>query len=89
MPMKYKRKGAYWQKFVDEVLNDIDNQGFFRRIYIYKYQSCRMALYRIKNKLVDYSDDAIFENGKTASASRLPSGSWNWISLIISTCMMG
>lgn len=72
MPMKYKRKNAaYWQKFVDEVLNDIDNQGFFAEFTFTNIRAAGWHCIESKNKLVDYSDDAIFENGRLASASKI------------------
>ena len=72
MPMKYKRKNAlYWQKFTDEVLHDIDHQGFFAEFTFTNIRAAGWHCIESKNKLVDYSDDAIFENGRLASASKI------------------
>ena len=72
MPWRYKRKNAtYWQKFVSDVLNDIEHQGFFAEFTFKNIRAAGWHCIESKNKLVDYSDDAIFENGRLASASSI------------------
>ena len=77
MPMRYVRKNKkYWKKFVEDVLSDVENKGFFG---CFRFEGIRASGWHClesKNKLVDYSDDCIFENG------RLASGSW------IEVCLM-
>ena len=77
MPMRYVRKNKkYWKIFVEDVLSDVENKGFFG---CFRFEGIRAKGWHClesKNKLVDYSDDCIFENG------RLASGSW------IEVCLM-
>ena len=72
MPMKYKRKNVkYWDIFVKEVLEDIDKKGFFAEFTFKNIRAAGWHCIESKNKLVDYSSDAIFENGRLASASKI------------------
>ena len=72
MPWRYKRKNVkYWQKFVKDVLDDVDKQGFFAEFTFKNIRAAGWHCIESKNKLVDYSDDAIFENGRLASASSI------------------
>ena len=72
MPMKYKRKNVkYWDIFVKEVLGDINNKGFFAEFTFTNIRAAGWHCIESKNKLVDYSSDAIFENGRLASASKI------------------
>lgn len=77
MPMRYVRKNKkYWDKFVREILADYENQGFFGCFRFHNIRASGWHCLESKNKLVNYSDDCIFENG------RLASGSW------IEVCLM-
>jgi len=77
MPMRYVRKNKkYWDIFVREILADYENQGFFGCFRFHNIRASGWHCLESKNKLVNYSDDCIFENG------RLASGSW------IEVCLM-
>ena len=72
MPMRYKRKNKlYWQKFVKETLEDIENKGFFACFTFYNIRAAGWHCLESKNKLVEYSEDCIFENGRLASGSMI------------------
>ena len=72
MPMQYRRKNKkYWQKFVRETLDDVENKGFFGCFTFKKIRAKGWHCIESKNKLVEYSTDAVFENGRLASASMI------------------
>ena len=72
MPMRYKRKNKqFWQKFVKETLEDIDHKGFFGRFTFENIRASGWHCLESKNKLVSYSEDCIFENGRLASGSKI------------------
>lgn len=72
MPWRYKRKNKqFWQKFVKDTLENIDKMGFFARFTFHKIRAAGWHCLESKNKLIKYSDDCIFENGRLASGSKI------------------
>lgn len=72
MPYIYRRKNKkYWQKFVQEVLADINNKGFIGCFTFYNVRAKGWHCLESKNKLIEYSNDCIFENGRLASGSMI------------------
>ena len=70
MPWRYTRKNVhYWPKFVKDVTSDIDNKGFLGCFTFKNIRASGWHCIESKNKLVEYSSDCIFENGRLASGS--------------------
>lgn len=68
--MRYRRRNKkYWQHIIKDVLENVDDKGFFGCFTFRKIRAAGWHCIESKNKLVEYSSDAIFENGRLASAS--------------------
>lgn len=70
MHMRYRRRNPeYWQHFIKESLDNIEDKGFFGCFSFYNIRAAGWHCIESKNKLIEFSPDCIFENGRLASGS--------------------